>query len=368
MKAIHTVGEIVKYLETVAPLPLQESYDNAGLQTGSYDDRVQSALITLDVTGEVIDEAVVKNIKFIIAHHPVIFGGLKRLTGSSAVERVIIKAVKNGIAIYAAHTNLDSIAGGVNSMIARKIGLTRHQILQPAVSALRKLVTFIPVNHLEQVQKAVFEAGAGHIGNYDQCSYIIDGKGTFRGNDETNPFAGERGILHTEPEIRMETVFPFWLEKNIVQALISAHPYEEVAYDIYTINNPYPKAGMGLTGYLPDPLSEQSFLDLIKNIFNIPVIRHSKLTGMPVSKVAICGGAGAFLIKEAKTAGANVFITGDIKYHQFFDAGNNLLIADIGHFESEQFTKDLLVEILLKKFPTFAVHLSEVNTNPVNYY
>jgi dinuclear metal center YbgI/SA1388 family protein len=363
-----SIGEIAQFLESIAPLALQESYDNSGLQTGNPSDYVHSALITLDVTEAVVEEAIEKGAGLIIAHHPVIFGGLKRLTGSNNVERVIIKAIRNNIAIYAAHTNLDSIEGGVNSMIASKLGLTNQKILQPAGSVLRKLVTFVPPAQLDQVRDALFVAGAGNIGNYDRCSYNIEGSGTFRGNDESNPFAGNKGVFHTEKEIRIETIFPSWLEKKIINALLTAHPYEEVAYDIYNLENRFEKAGMGITGTLPHPLEEKPFLNILTQTFNIPVIRHSPLLRKKIEKVALCGGAGSFLLKDAIAAKADIFVTGDIKYHQFFDAENRIVIADIGHYESEQFTKELFVELLTKKFSTFAVHLSEVKTNPVNYH
>jgi dinuclear metal center YbgI/SA1388 family protein len=368
MNNITTIGEIAQYFDSVAPLALQESYDNSGLQTGHPSDIVNTVLVTLDVTEEVIDEAIGKGAELIIAHHPVIFGGLKKLTGSNNVERVILKAIRNNIGIYAAHTNLDSIEGGVNSMIARKLGLTNQKILKPVVSVLRKLVTFVPLAQLNQVRNAVFDAGAGHIGNYEQCSFNIEGSGTFKGNEDTNPFAGEKGTFHTETEIRFETIYPSWLEKKIINALLTAHPYEEVAYDIYPLENRFEKAGAGVTGTLPQPLDEKDFLNLLKYNFNIPVVRHSKLLHKKIEKVAICGGAGSFLLKDAIAAKADIFVTGDIKYHQFFDTENKIIIADVGHYESEQFTKELFVELLIKKFSTFAVHLSEVKTNPVNYH
>ena len=362
------IREIVQYFETLAPLALQESYDNSGLQTGNITDTVDSVLVTIDVTEEVVDEAIAKGCGLIICHHPVIFGGLKKLTGSSLTERVIVKAIRNNIAIYAAHTNLDSVSGGVNSMIARKLGLKNQQILQPASSVLKKLVTFIPSAQLDQVRDAIFDAGAGHIGEYDRCSYNIEGYGTFRGSDQTNPFAGQRGVFHTEPEIRFETIFPAWLEKKIIEALLKAHPYEEVAFDIYPLDNRFNQAGMGVIGNMENPLDEKIFLNRLKEVFRVPVVRHSPLTGKKIEKVALCGGAGSSLLKDAIMAKADIFVTGDVKYHQFFDAGNKILLADVGHYESEQFTKELFIELLIKNFPTFAVHLSEVVTNPVNYH
>ena len=368
MNDVLRIGDIVQYLESLAPLTLQESYDNSGLQTGSSGDPLHAALVTLDVTEEVVDEAIQKGAGLIIAHHPVIFSGIRRLTGNHAVERVILKAVRNHIAIYAAHTNLDSIEGGVNTMIARKLGLVRQQILQPARSLLRKLVTFVPSAQLSEVRQAIFDAGAGHIGNYDQCSYTIAGQGTFRGGDDTNPFAGRKGVFHTEEEIRLETIFPHWLEKKIINALLTIHPYEEVAYDIYPLENEFNRAGLGIIGYLPEPLEEQVILKQLGETFRVPVVRHSPLTRKKIQKIALCGGAGSFLLKQAIAAKADIFITGDMKYHQFFEAEGEILIADVGHYESEQFTKELFIELLTKKFPTFALHLSEVKTNPVNYY
>jgi dinuclear metal center YbgI/SA1388 family protein len=368
MKEQTTLSEVVSYLDTLAPASLQESYDNSGIQVGNPSMVIRSALVTLDVTEDVVNEAIGNGSNLIVAHHPVIFGNLKKITGATAAERIIIKAIINGIAIVSVHTNLDNIAGGVNTKIAEKLRLKDCTILQPVKGMLRKLVTYIPADHLESVRQAVFDAEAGNIGNYDQCSFNAEGTGTFRGGDETHPFAGEPGKFHVEQEIRFETIFPSWLENQVVGALIKAHPYEEVAYDIYTLENSYVQAGTGLTGELTFPLAEIEFLRKLKETFHIPVIRHSPLRNMLVKKVAVCGGAGSFLLKEAIASGAGFFITGDIKYHQFFDAIDKIVLADIGHFESEQFTKELFYELLTKKFHTFAVRLSETVTNPVTYF
>ena len=368
MKEQILLSDIVGYLETQAPSALQESYDNAGLQTGELSQTIHSALVTIDITEEVLEEALALKANLIISHHPLIFGGLKRISGSTVVEKILIKAIRNHIAILAVHTNLDNVEGGVNSKLAEKLGLTQCRILQTAKGKLRKLVTFVPVEHLSIVRQAIFDAGAGHIGNYDQCSFHLDGYGTFRGNDQTHPFVGEPGKMHTEKEVRLETIFPHWLEAQIIRAMLEAHPYEEVAYDIYSLENSYGKSGAGIIGNLPEPLDEVRFLQKIQQSFGVQVIRHSPLLNKPVSRVALCGGAGSFLLKDALSAGADFFISGDIKYHQFFEPAGKIVMADIGHYESEQFTKELFYELLTKKFPTFAVHLSEVNTNPVCYY
>ena len=364
---IMKIAEIINHIESLAPPAYQESYDNAGLLVGNAADEVEQALITLDVTEAVVDEAIATKSGIIIAHHPLIFSGLKKINGRNEVERCVIKAIQNKIAIYAAHTNLDSVHGGVNSKICEKLGLQNCKILEPISGSLRKLVTFIPSEQAEKVQQAVFTAGAGHIGNYDSCGYTITGKGSFRGNEESNPFVGEKGEIHYEEEIRFETIFPQHLQGKVVSALLQAHPYEEVAYDIYPLENKLTTVGMGMIGELPKEKDETEFLKLVKDTFHAGVVRHSPLLSKKINKVAICGGSGSFLIRQAIRSKADVLITGDIKYHQFFEAEGKIVLADIGHFESEQFTKEVFYELLTKKIPKFAVRLSEVNTNPVNY-
>jgi dinuclear metal center YbgI/SA1388 family protein len=361
------LNEITNALEEIAPLSLQESYDNAGLLIGDKFTDINKILISLDVTEEVIEEAINKGCNLIISHHPIIFSGLKRITGGTYVERIVAMAIKNDIALYAAHTNLDNIDGGVNSILCDKLGLKNKRILSPKKEMLRKLVTFCPVEYAERVRNALFAAGAGHIGNYDNCSYNVNGTGTFRGSEDTNPFVGEKGKLHFEEEVRIETVFPVYREQNIISALLNAHPYEEVAYDIYTLSNDFLLAGAGMVGEPETEVDEIDFLNKVKEITGVGCIRHTALTGKKIKKVAVCGGSGSFLIKDAIRSGADIFLTGDIKYHEFFDADGKIVIADIGHYESEQFAKDLIYSVLIKKFSNFAVLISEVNTNIVNY-
>ncbi len=361
------LSEITTYLESIAPLAYQESYDNAGLLVGDPQKEINQTLITLDVTEAILDEAIETKSDLIVAHHPIIFGGLKKITGKNEVERCVIKAIKNDIAIYASHTNLDSVLGGVNSKICEKLGLENIQILAPVSGQLKKLVTFIPFDHAANVQQAIFKVGAGHIGNYDSCAYSIPGKGSFRGDEKTKPFVGEPGEIHYENEIRFETVFPAHIQGQVIRALIEAHPYEEVAYDIYSLDNENPQVGIGMIGELTAPIEEKKFLQQTKKIFGPGAVKHSPLIGKKVKKVAVCGGSGSFLIRQAINSKADIFVTGDLKYHQFFEADGKIVLADIGHFESEQFTKEVFYELLTKKFPKFAVRLSEVNTNPVNY-
>ena len=359
--------ELIAPLEKLAPVALQETYDNSGLLVGEKDHEIKGILISLDLTEEVLDEAIQKNCNLIISHHPVIFKGLKSLTGKNASERIVIKAIKNDIALYAIHTNLDNIENGVNDILCGKLGIENATILSPKGNILRKLVTFCPTNEAEKVREALFMAGAGHIGNYDKCSFNLEGTGSFRGSEKTNPFVGKQGELHYEKETRIETVFPFYLESKILQALLNAHPYEEVAYDIYSLVNQSNQIGAGKIGELSHAMTEAEFLKKIKKITGTGCIRHSPFTSMLVRKIAVCGGSGSFLINEAKRAGADVFLTGDIKYHDFFEAEKKMLIADIGHYESEQFAKELIYSILKENFSNFAVLISETNTNAVNY-
>ncbi|HRI24194.1 MAG TPA: Nif3-like dinuclear metal center hexameric protein [Ferruginibacter sp.] len=362
------ISTIVSELEMLAPPSLQESYDNAGLLTGSPDWDCSGIMVTLDATEEVVLEAIEKKCNLIVAHHPIIFGGLKKINGKNYVERTVITAIKSNIAIYAIHTNLDNVLHGVNAAMADKLGLVSRTVLLPKNALLKKLYTFVPVEHAEKVRSAVFAAGGGHIGNYSECSFNTPGQGTFKAGAGTDPFVGKPGERHTEEEMKMEMIFPAWLEKKLIIALLAAHPYEEVAYDIISLDNQLADTGSGMLGELVNPLPEEVFLQLLKAQFGLSVIRHTPLLGRPVKKVALCGGAGAFLIGAARQAGADFYITGDVKYHEFFDANNRLVIADIGHYESEQFTTDLLFDILTQKFPTFAVLKTGVKTNPVRYF
>lgn len=362
------IQEIASFLELVAPPSLQESYDNAGLLTGNNQWDCTGIICTLDATEAVVLEAIEKKCNLIVAHHPIIFGGLKKITGKNYVEQTIITALKNDIAIYAIHTNLDNVLHGVNAAIADKLGLVNRKILQPKNDTLKKLFTFVPVEFAENVRSAIFNAGGGHISNYSECSFNMAGQGTFKPGEGTNPFTGKRGIRHTEDEIKMEMIFPAWQEKVILAAMFNAHPYEEVAYDIIALANENRGVGSGLVGELPEAISEIAFLGLLKEKFTLSVIRHTPLLKKPVKKIALCGGAGSFLIGDATATGADFYITGDIKYHEFFDANGTLVVADIGHYESEQFTIDLLFDILSQKFPTFAVLKTGVITNPVHYF
>jgi dinuclear metal center YbgI/SA1388 family protein len=355
------------YLDSVVPLSFQESYDNSGLQIGLPEKEISSALISLDITMEVIDEAVSGKCDIIISHHPLIFNGIKRITGRTYTEKIIYKAVKNDIAIYSCHTNLDNFSDGVSRKLAEKLNLKNIKVLSPLKKSLLKLVVYIPESHLEKVKEALFEAGAGVIGNYDQCGFAASGTGSFRGNENARPYAGKKGRVHFEKEIRFETIMYSHLKEKVIQALLSVHPYEEVAYDIYSLENENAETGSGCVGEFGDAMSEDNFLKLISSVFEAKGVRYSRLSGKPVKLVALCGGAGASLINAALASGADAFITADVKYHNFFDADNKILLVDAGHFESEKFSTEILHNLIIKKFPKFAVRFSETNTNPINY-
>jgi len=360
------IQEIADLLEQWAPLSYQESYDNSGLILGHPSTEVSSALITLDCTEEVIQEAIDKNCQLVIAHHPIIFTGIKKLTGKNYVERTILKAIKNDIAIYAIHTNLDTIQSGVNHMMAEKLGLENCRVLSPKKNILRKLVTYIPVTHYESVRISIFAAGAGNIGNYSHCGFAISGTGSFKGNENSNPTLGNVGeITHTE-ELRFETIFPDYLEAKIIQALVQSHPYEEVAFDIYSMENAHAQIGAGLLGELPVEMALVDFLNLVKERFLLKSVKYTPLD-KKVKKIALCGGSGSFLRFQAAASAADVYLSADFKYHEWFDAEGHLSYIDLGHYESEQFTKELIFNYLGKKALSLHSQISKVNTNPVNY-
>lgn len=359
--------EITSFLETLAPLAYQEDYDNSGLIVGHPDKEISGALISLDCTESVVDEAIEHGMNLIISHHPIVFKGLKKFNGKTYVERVVMKAIKHDIALYAIHTNLDHVSAGVNKKICDKLGIKNPLILKSREESLRKLVTFCPEAHAEEVRMAMFRAGAGNIGNYAECSYNGTGIGTFKAGAGTKPFVGELGKQHHESEVRIETIYSIELEQQILAALIETHPYEEVAYDLYSLNNSHPQVGSGMIGNLESDTDELEFLNFAKERLGAKVIRHTALRSKKIRRVAVCGGSGSFLLAHAIRAGADIFITGDFKYHEFFDAEGKLIIADVGHFESEQFTQELLLELITEKFSNFDLRLTSQNTNPINY-
>ncbi|WP_412984262.1 Nif3-like dinuclear metal center hexameric protein [Pontimicrobium sp. IMCC45349] len=361
------VQDVINHLEALSPLAYAEGFDNVGLLVGNKKANVTGVLVTLDTLETVLDEAIEENCNMIVSFHPIVFKGLKKLTGKTYVERVVMKAIKHDIAIFAIHTALDNSLHGVNDMICEKLNLVNRKILIPQAETIKKLTTYAPKNEAQELRDVLFSAGAGNIGNYDNCSFNTEGIGTYKGNENSNPTIGERGVTHTEEETKITVTFAKHLESKILKTLFETHSYEEVAYEVITIENKNQHIGMGMIGKLETPMDEIDFLKQLKINMNTECIRHSQLLNKKVKKVAVLGGSGSFAIGAAKAAGADVFITADMKYHDFFTAENSILLADIGHYESEQYTKNLLVAYLTKKIPNFAIILSKTNTNPVKY-
>ena len=364
---IMKIKEIISVLEKMAPLAYAEDFDNVGLLVGNQDENCTGVLVCHDALENVIEEAIAKNCNFIVCFHPILFSGLKKITGKNYVERAVLKALKNDIAIYAVHTALDNHQNGVNKIFCDALGLTNTKVLIPKEGFVQKLVTYTVPENVDLVRSALFEAGAGSIGNYDNCSFNSEGTFTFQGNENSNPVIGERGKLHTGTEIKIEVTFEKQLQGKILKALFSNHIYEEVAYEIYNLENSHQNIGLGMIGEFEDEMQEKDFLIFVKNKMKADGIRHSEYLGRPIKKVAVLGGSGSFAIKKAIQAGADAFLTADLKYHQFYEAENQLLLADIGHYESERYTKNYIVDYLTKKIPNFAIILSEENTNPVKY-
>ncbi len=362
------IQDVINHLETLAPLTYAEDFDNVGLLVGDKNEKLTGVLVTLDTLEKVVDEAIEKNCNLIVSFHPIIFKGLKKITGKTYVERVVLKAIKHNIAIYAIHTALDNALQGVNDMICNTIGLINKQILIPQSATIKKLTTYVPKSEAEVLRTALFNAGAGNIGNYSNCSFNTDGMGTYQGNEASNPSLGEKGKTHQEEETQISVIFAKHLESKVIKALINTHSYEEVAYEVVTIENKNQNIGMGMIGEFENEMTEEDFLSHLKTTMQTECVRHSRFLNKSIKKIAVLGGSGSFAINAAKAAGADAFVTADLKYHDFFTAENSILLADVGHYESEQFTKNLLVTYLTKKITNFAVVLSNTNTNPVKYF
>ena len=359
--------EVFSLLEEIAPLAYAEDFDNVGLLVGNQENDLTGVLVCHDALEQVIDEAINKKCNLVVCFHPILFSGLKKITGKNYVERSIIKAIKNDISIFAVHTALDNHQNGVNKIFCNALGLVNTKTLIPKQNFIRKLTTFTIPENVEKVRNALFDAGAGKIGNYDDCSFTSQGIGSYMGNENSNPEIGERFEFVEAQEIKIEVTFEKHLESRILKALFSNHVYEEVAYEIYELKNSHQNIGLGMVGELENPMSENQFLNFVKTKMQCGSIRHSNLLERPISKVAVLGGSGSSAIKDAINAKADIFLTSDLKYHNFYESENQIVLADIGHFESERFTKDYIVDFLNKKITNFAIVLSEENTNPVKY-
>ncbi|AZJ35307.1 Nif3-like dinuclear metal center hexameric protein [Tenacibaculum singaporense] len=361
------IKDVTNYIEQLAPLSYAEDFDNVGLLIGKHNTEVTGVLVTLDTLEETVEEAITKNCNLIVSFHPIVFSGLKKINGNNYVERVVLKAIQNNIAIYATHTALDNVNNGVSAKMGEILGLENMKTLIPKKGIIKKLTTYVPFTEANNLREKLFEAGAGNIGNYDNCSFNVEGKGSYRGNENSNPTVGEKGKLMFEEETCITVTFDSYLEGKILSALFKNHPYEEVAYEVITLDNQNQNVGMGMIGELSSEMDEKDFLLFVKETFKTGCVRHSELLDKPIKKVAVLGGSGSFAIKNAIRAGADAYISADFKYHEFFKAEKRILLADVGHYESEQFTKKLLVDYLSKKFSTFAIILSEKSTNPIHY-
>ncbi|EDM45223.1 hypothetical protein SCB49_03844 [unidentified eubacterium SCB49] len=369
------ISEIINELELLAPQAYAEGFDNTGLLVGDANAEVSGILVTLDTLETIVDEAIASDCNLIVSFHPIIFSGLKKITGKNYVERVVLKAIKNDIAIYAIHTALDNSFNGVNAGICDRLQLSNRKILIPQKGTIKKLITYVPTEEATALKQALFNVGAGSIGNYDNCSFSTNGTGTYKGNENSNPVVGAKHEFIAADETQISVTFPKHLESIIIKTLHEAHSYEEVAYEVLTLENTNQHIGMGMIGALKNPMEEADFLNYLKKQMNVAVVRHSSLRNKTIKKVAVLGGSGSFAIAAAKGAGADVFITADLKYHDFYTAESEILLADIGHYESEQFTKELLHTFLSKKISNFApalsrgkVVLSKINTNPISYF
>lgn len=362
-----TIKDITNYLEELAPLAYAEGFDNVGLLVGEYKTEVKGVLVTLDTLEETVDEAIEKGCNLIVSFHPIIFSGLKKLNGKSYVEKAVLKAIKNDIAIYATHTALDNSNKGVSAKICEVLQLKNTNVLIPKKGIIKKLTTYIPTANLDTLRNALFSAGAGNIGNYDNCSFTVLGEGTFKGNEDSNPVVGKKGALQKTKETKITITFEQKNEQTILDTLFKNHPYEEVAYEIVSTENTHQNIGMGMVGELKEAMDEKDFLVYLKQTMQTDCVRHSNLIQKKIKKVAVLGGSGSFAIPNAISVKADAYVSADFKYHDFFKAESKILLADIGHYESEQFTKRLLVDYLTKKFSNFAIILSEKSTNPIYY-
>lgn len=362
------IKTLIDRLKSYAPLVYAEDFDNVGLIIGDENESIKGVLVSLDTTEEIVDEAIENNCNLIVGFHPIIFSGIKKLNPDNYVNRAVIKAIKNDIAIFAIHTALDNAFHGVNRVICDKIRLKKTKVLMPQPGTIKKLTTYVPVKDADKLRTELFKVGAGHIGNYSNCSFNIDGKGSFNGNEESNPVVGHKGETHFESEVQINITFAKHLQNKVLSQLFQHHPYEEVAYEIETLENQNQHIGLGMVGDFENDMPETQFLDLLKDKFKTPTLRHSKLLNKSIKKVAVLGGSGASAISKAKAAGADAYVTADLKYHDFFKAEQSILLVDIGHYESEQFTKDLLYSFINENFTNFAIVLSNTNTNPVQYY
>ena len=364
-----TVGDLCGWLEQRAPLRFQEDYDNSGLLVGQRSWTVTGVLCCLDADEAVVHEAVARGCNVVLSHHPIVFKGLKRLTGATAVERTVALALKHNVALYAGHTNWDSIQGGVSFSLAQRLGLVAPRIMMPRGGELLNLVVYVPAEHASPVAEAAFGAGAGRIGAYDECHFSGSGTGTFRPLDGAQPFVGQIGVREVADEHRLEFVLPKHRKSAVQQAVWAAHPYEEVAHSWISLDNSWSEVGYGAVGNLPEPIRLGDFLAVCAAQLGAESVRYSTSSlDRIVQRIAVCGGSGAEFAGAAAAAGADAYVTGDLKYHGFQDPPGGLVLVDVGHGESERPFIDDWAELIRSEFVTFAVLISETDNRPVRTY
>ncbi|MBI4536287.1 MAG: Nif3-like dinuclear metal center hexameric protein [Ignavibacteriae bacterium] len=366
-----TVREIQDVIEHWAPREIAWGQDNVGLQIGNPASRLLGILIALDVTEKIITEARRHRANLIISHHPLLFKAPRSITPRNQVGRCIDALVKSGIALYSAHTNLDFAHGGTSWAIAEALGLTAVDFLYKPYKVQRKIVTFVPTDHVDRVAVAMAEAGAGRIGNYDNCSFRMLGTGTFKANERANPVVGSKNVLEKVAETRLEMVVDQWLVPGVLKALKQAHPYEEVAHDVYPTENESDAFGMGIIGMLVRPMTLKSLLALIKKKLGARALRCTGSLNHKVSRIAACGGSGSELLDEAVRARADAFITADVKYHTFHDANGRIALIDAGHYETEHLVVQTMAKKLAQEMRRMRIHVpvfaSRTSTNPIVY-
>lgn len=366
-----TVTQFQKEFERVAPAAVAWKSDNVGLQIGKESDVITNVLVALDVTPEVIAEAVENKANLIVTHHPLLFHPLRTITHSSRTGSLALSIAENGINLFAAHTNLDSVQWGVNFSLAGTLGLKNVSILSPIKESLTKVAVFVPRDHVETVADAMHDAGAGTFTKYDRCSFRNEGTGTFRGMNDAQPFIGKVGITEKADEIKVEMLCETWKVSSVIKALLAVHPYEEAAYDIYPLNNSNTEYGLGAVGDLPTPVSEKQFLDLVSKKLKAPALRFTKGKGS-VKRVAVCGGSGSELIGDALAASADAFVTADVKYHTFQEFEHRIVLVDAGHYETEQVVlphlADRIDTIINSKQKKSKILITKHSTNPIRYH
>lgn len=367
------VKELIKYLEDWAPPGAAWEKDNVGLLVGSGDEKIENIFLSLELTGEVLEQALKKNCNFIFTHHPLIFNPVKNLdVNKNPNSKLIYKLIKNDINLFSAHTNLDFTKDGVSFTLAKKLKLNKITFLKNEESNQFKVVVFLPETNLDEVASAMFNQGAGIIGEYNNCSFRTNGIGTFKGSANSNPFIGKKENFEKANEVRLEVLVDSWKLNKVINAMLKSHPYEEPAYDIYPLRNKNVNYGAGAIGELDNEMNVNEFLKHVEKSLLLSNFRFVNGNKRRIKKVAVCGGSGSELLNDAISKNADVFITADIKYHTFHDAKNKILLIDAGHYETEvvilKIVEEKIKKLIKEKKENIKVYKYSSSTNPVKFY